>query len=108
MRMHRIVLGALVAVGLFALAGTEANADHRHRRPVFYPPVHIYRPVTPVYVTPFANYGVPTYRYYPSVYNRGTAFSFGYSSGFNNFGPGFYGSPYYGRPGITFGFSTFR
>lgn len=111
MHIPRIVLGTLVAVGLFTLAGTDAKADHPYRGPSVYrgyrAPIYapVYAPVyRPVYVSPYG-YGVPTYGYSRSYYSA-PGFGFGYSSG-GYYGSPFYGRPYYGRPGVSFGF-TFR
>ncbi|MBX3401279.1 MAG: hypothetical protein KF873_21300 [Gemmataceae bacterium] len=102
--LRKSILGALVAVGLFALAGNTAQADHWRRGPVVYRPVPVYRPVVPVAPV----YALPTYGYgfnsFNSYYTT-PGFSFGYSRGF--YAPS-YGWSYYGRPAVSFGFTTFR
>lgn len=109
MRIPRTVLGTLVAVGLFALAGTDAKADHPYRgRPVYRSYAPVYAPAyRPVYVSPYGygGFGVPSYGYTRSYYST-PSFGFGYSSG-GYYGSPFYGPSYYGRPGVSFGF-TFR
>jgi hypothetical protein len=107
MRLRQAVLGTLVAVGLFALAGSTAQADHWRRGPVVYRPAPVVVPVyRPVVVAPV--YSLPTYGYGFNSFNSfysSPGFSFGYSRGF--YGPS-YGWSYYGRPAVSFGFTTFR
>ncbi len=103
MRMRNAVLGTLVAVGLFALAGSTANADHWRRGPVVYRPAPVVVPVyRPVVVAPV--YALPTYGYGFNSFYSSPGFGYGYSRGF---APS-YGWSYYGRPGVSFGFTTFR
>ena len=109
MRIPRTVLGSLVAVGLFALAGSKADAQHYHRGPTVYRSyAPVYAPAyRPVYVSPFGGYGVPAYGYgYSRGYYGSPGDSFGYSGG-GYYGSPYYGRSYYGRPGVSFGF-TFR
>lgn len=108
MRFSRFILGTLVAVGLFSLASSTAQADHRRRVIVTQPTVVVgggfYSPVyRPVVVSPAFGYGYPSYGYYRSYY-ASPLYNFGYSSG--GFYPGYYGRPFY-SPGFSFGV-TFR
>lgn len=111
MRLSRFVLGTLVAVGLFALASSTAQADHRRRVIVAQPTVVVgggfYAPVyRPVVVAPAFGYGIPSYGY--PGYSRGfyapATYGFGYSNGFY---PSYSGGSFYSRPGFGFGV-TFR
>jgi hypothetical protein len=125
----KFALGLVVAAGLFTLGGSEASAQAVSVGPStalvggrYYggvgSPAYYSR-----YASPFVTYGVPSYGYYPGGYYRGgTSFGFSYNSGgfynqpyYGGYNRGYYGGygrgynrGYYGRPGVSFGFSTFR
>lgn len=108
MRVKSLVLGAVAAVGLFALTAAPASAQVVYTAPPVITAGPTYVVPAPVVVTRPA-YVVPSYGY---GYGYRPGFSFGYSSG-GYYRPaygGYYGGyrgGYYGRPGFSFGV-TFR
>lgn len=114
MTVQRAILGTLVAVGLFTLAGSKADAQHLRPAPIVVRQacvVPTYAPVySPVFVqpAPAIGFGAPVYGYHRSFYSTPafSSYSFGYTSG--GFVRGFHGQTFYTRPGFSFGFTTFR
>jgi hypothetical protein len=104
MSIKALVLGSLVALGLTAVTGSQASAQHYHSgrtvvvtQPAYYgggyAPVYaapVYRPVVvqPAFVSPFVGYGVPFGGGFGSPYGVPFGGGFGYGRGIN-YGVGF-------------------